>query len=341
MYENKGLDPQVLLQFLKETGLKYSQTANSYVFNCPRCHGKKKLYVRKADGRFTCWKCKETDNYQGNPAIAFADLLGRPLREIKVRLYGTENVAVKLWLDVRVTDFFGDDDEVDEDAGSIPTTPWPFDYLEIDDLHAARGAQYLRGRGIPLWLAKQYGIRYCPKDRRVIFPVNDGSNLYGWQARIVIPNKFIDEDGNEREIPKILSSTGIPRERTLMFSDRLQGVDHAILCEGPIDAMKAHFCKGNVAAMGKAVSTKQIKLLMNAGVKKLYLALDPDAADEIQRLVRDNYDDFEFYEMIAPQVRGVDKPDLGAMDFSEVDELFRAARRIEPGRLFVHLGYRY
>jgi hypothetical protein len=169
----------------------------------------------------------------------------------------------------------------------------------------------------------------------VIFPVQAAGDLYGWQARIIVANKFVDEEGNAREIPKIVSSTGIPRDKTLMFADRLQGVDHAVLCEGPVDAIKAHLCRGNVAAMGKAVTKEQVRLLINAGVRKLYLALDPDAAAETQRLVRDNFDDFEIYNMIA---QGGDKPDLGAMEFSDVSDLFRAARRIEPGRIFIHLA---
>jgi hypothetical protein len=335
VYEYKGVDPDILLQFLKETGLKYTQTARSYVFTCPRCQGKKKLYVAKSNGRFACWKCKETDNYQGNPAIAFADLLSRPIKEIKTRLFGGADVAVKLYLDVRLRDFFGDDEELDDDAVTVATTSWPYDYLPIEHPHAARGAEYLRGRGIPTPMAVEYGIRYCPKDRRVIFPVQAAGDLYGWQARIIVANKFVDEEGNAREIPKIVSSTGIPRDKTLMFADRLQGVDHAVLCEGPVDAIKAHLCRGNVAAMGKAVTKEQVRLLINAGVRKLYLALDPDAAAETQRLVRDNFDDFEIYNMIA---QGGDKPDLGAMEFSDVSDLFRAARRIEPGRIFIHLA---
>jgi hypothetical protein len=341
MYHFKGADPAVLLQILKESRLKYDQTSVSYVFTCPRCQGKKKLYIRKADGRFVCWKCKETESYQGRPEFALADLLSQPVKQVQSRLYGGEHIPVSLYLDVKVKDFFGDDDDVDDDAVEIATTFWPLEYLPIDHVHAARGAEYLHGRGIPLWMAKKYDIRYCPQKRRVVFPVNSGPALYGWQERIVIPNKFIDEDGNEREIPKILSSTGIPRDRTVMFADRLQGVDHAILCEGPVDALKAHFCKGNVAAMGKAVSREQVRLLVNAGIKKLYLALDPDAADEIQRLVRNNYDDFEMYEMIAPAKTGRDKYDLGAMEFAEVDDLFRSAARIGPGRLFIHLSYKY
>lgn len=343
-----GCDPSLLREFLRESGLKFEEHAKSYVFTCPRCQKKRKLYIRKSDGRFVCWYCKETDNYQGRPEYALADLLGVSVRQVSTRLYGEGNAQVDLFLDLRVTDFFGDDEEVDADASPPPLLTWPFDYHPIEAPESARGAEYLRGRGVPLWVAKQYGIRYCPPRRRVVFPVQSHGALlgwhdpeegmvHGWQERTVLPHKFLDQEGNEREIPKILSSTGIPRERTLMFADRLTGSDHAVLAEGPIDAIKAHFCGGNVSPMGKAVSPGQMKLLLRAGVKRIYLGLDPDAAEETQRLVRDHFDDVELYTMAARVKGAEEKPDLGAMDFADVYELFLGAPRVFAGQLFVFL----
>lgn len=328
-------DPNILLEFIRENSLKPAHTSVSFVFDCVRCSGKKKLYIRKRDGRFVCWKCKETDNYQGNPEYALADLTGLPVKVIQSRLYGGDHIPVDLYLDVRLADFYGDDDELDEMAREIPQIDWPFDYFPINDPKGARGAAYLESRGIPTWMAAKYDIHYVPEKRRVVFPVASRGALYGWQERLVVPHQWVDEEGNEREVPKILSSTGIPRERTLMFADRLQGYSHAVLCEGPVDGMKAHFCGGNVVTMGKAVSPEQTKLLLNAGVKKLYLALDPDAADEIRRLVANLNADVELYEMLA-KGEGA-KPDLGAMSFEEVYDLFLNAPKIEPGRLFVFL----
>lgn len=330
-----AFDSAVLHQIIKESGVAYVQNSQSYIFTCPRCQRKKKLYISKTSGNFVCWRCAETENYKGRPEYALADLLGLPVRVVRTRLYGGDDVPVEVHIQFKLVDFFGDDDEGDEDAAAIPLVHWPHDFLEIDDPKASRGREYLLGRGISLTMATRYGLRYSPLQERVIFPVCEGDRLYGWQARTTRKTEYLDSLGRKREIPKILSSTAIPRSKTLMFADRLAGSDHAVLCEGPVDAIKAHFCGGNVAAMGKAVTTEQIRLLITGGVKKLYLALDPDASDEMQRLVRDYFDDFELYEMRA---KGGGKADLGAMSYEDVYELYLDAKRLPPGYLFSYLN---
>jgi len=120
-----------------------------------------------------------------------------------------------------------------------------------------------------------------------------------------------------------------------MFADRVAGHDHAVLCEGPLDALKAHYCGGNVATMGKAVAPAQIQLLKSSGIKKLYLALDPDAAEEVNRLVESLSGHLELYDMIAP-TNGT-KADLGAMSLEEVYDLFLSAPKINPSNFFMFL----
>lgn len=328
-------DPAILYQIIKESGVAYVQNSQSYIFTCPKCEKKKKLYISKASGNFICFFCTETENYKGRPEYALSDLLGVPVRVLRAQLYGEGDVPVEVHLDFQLIDFFGDEDEEDPDAEQIPLVHWPHDFLEIDDPKALRGREYLRGRGVAPSMAARYGIRYSPLQERVVFPVADGEKLYGWQARATKPTRFVDGLGRTRDIPKILSSTGIPRAKTLMFSDRLRGSEHAVLCEGPVDALKAHYCGGNVAAMGKAVTPGQVQLLINGGVKRLYLALDPDASNEMQRLMRDHFDDFELYEMRA---KGGGKADLGAMSYEDVFELFLDARRLPPGHLFSYLN---
>lgn len=334
----KGCDPAILKQLLLESGLAYGQNGRSYIFTCPRCKGRKKLFMRKNDGRFVCWKCKETEGYQGRPEFALADLLGQTVKQIAGRLYGGAYTPSGVFLDVRVDDFYGEDDDDDvSEIVTLPTVLWPFDYYELDDPFAARGVKYLEGRGIPADIAKQYGIRYWPEGQRVVFPVADGSALYGWQGRLVIPTTYVDENGEDRELLKIQSSREIPRERVVMFADRLRNSEHAVLGEGPVDAIKAHECGGNVCTMGKAVGPEQMNLLLNHGIKKLYLALDPDAADETMRLIRKHYDDVEIYRMVAQVGGAKEKPDLGAMSFKDVKELFLGARRVGAGQVFIFL----
>lgn len=330
------LDAEVLKKYIEGTGLDYRQNSVSFIFACPRCNKRDKLFLRKKDGRFVCWVCKETDNFQGRPEYALAELQMLPVSVVRAKLYGErERTAGTTFLDIQLKDFFGDDDTIDADAIQVPTIQWPWNYFDLSDKNSKRGLDYLEGRGIPLALAQAYGLRYCPERRRVAFPVCVDGRLVGYQERTVVAETKIwnDELGKYLEMPKVLSSKGIPRDQLVMFADRLKGSEHAILCEGPIDAIKAHACGGNVAAMGKAVARGQIQFLKNHGVRKLYLALDPDAADETRRLVREFSDESEVYLMHP----GAGYKDLGAMTVEAVKDLFLSANRVDSSKLFIFL----
>lgn len=291
----------------------------------------------KETGRFVCWICRETEGYQGNPEFALADLLAIPIKQVKAKLYG-EGGVTPTWIDLQVKDLYNDPELIETSTVSLKNIVFPYDYYPIDHEFAVKGLAYLKSRGISLEIAQKYNLRYSPIEERVIFPVESKGNLYGWQGRLIVPDKYVDSQGISRKRLKIKSSLGIPRDRTLMFSDQVTG-NHAILTEGPVDAIKADLCSGNVACMGKAVTRAQVAILLNAGVKKLYLALDPDAADEIGRLVKTYFDDVELFEMLANN-KGPNKADLGAMDYEEVLDLFNSARKINPGRIFVYFKRR-
>lgn len=312
--------------------MSYSENSVSWIFTCPHCFKQKKMYVRKRDGRFVCWRCKETDGFQGRAEFGLSELLGVPLSTISRQLYGDVALRNDPTMESCLSDFFGFGDDIDEDAFEHDVIEWPYDYYPIDHPFSKRGLEYLKGRGIGLRLAKEYGLRYCPETRRVYFPISDGGRLYGYQGRLIVPHEYVDEEGEKQEVPKVLSSKGMRRDRALMFMDRLRGVDHAVLCEGPVDAMKAHYCKGNVATMGKEVSDYQLNMLLGAGVKRIYIALDPDAWETISSLDTRLYGQVELYLMMPPK----GKKDLGEMNPEEVYQLFLDARPFEV-RLFVDI----
>lgn len=329
------LDKDVLRKYIEDSGVSYKKNGRSYIFDCPRCGKRDKLHMEQAGprtGRFVCWVCKETDNFQGRPEYALAELLNIPARVIQAHLYGEAKHVAGVYLDPQIRDFFGDEDLVDADADQVPTMYWPDHYWPIDHpVYGRSGAEYLVSRGIPLDVATRYGLRYSPTGGRVAFPVTIEGRLVGIQQRAVGDTKVWSEEHDRQfEVPKILSSKGIPREHVVMFSDRLRGYEHVVLCEGPVDAIKADLCGGNVATMGKAVSQQQMAFLRYNGVRKVYLALDPDAAEETSRLVR-AFGDLEVYLMHPPS----GYKDLGEMSMEEVYQLFAAAPRINPGRLIV------
>jgi hypothetical protein len=331
-----AVDPAVLQSFIQSKGLSCKTNSVSFLFTCPRCDKRDKLYIRRRDGRFICFHCS-ADGFQGRAEYALVELCNMPMRDVLEALYGA-NARYSEGedaLDLGDLDFgqWGTDEMISERDLPIPTVEWGFGYYPINDWRCKRGAAYLEGRGVSGEIAQQYGLHYSPTERRVGLPITVRGQLVGWQKRLVIPNRnWSEERGMWLETPKILSSKNIPRNRTLMFQERLKGSKHAILCEGPFDALAAHLCGGNVATMGKIVSQDQIDLLTKAGVERVYLALDPDAATEATKVLS-QLGGIECYLLTPPPPF----KDLGEMGMVEVYNLFLAAPLLSPGHVFLHI----
>lgn len=302
--------------------------------SCPRCSKKDKLYIRRNDGRFVCWYCREIDGFQGHPEYALSELCSLPVKEVRKILYGDESTRpAQLLLDLNLSDFEDDEDFVD-----LPPVPkpiaWPVTFFDLDHESSKPGIEYLQRRGISLEVAKFYDIRFNPAKQRVVFPVKHKGNLYGWQERLIDNDKPYWDERRQRMVTplKVLTSPELPRDRTLMFMDRLEGSRHAVLTEGPVDAIKAHLCGGNVATMGKAVAKSQLELIRNSGIHKLYIGLDPDAYLEINR-IRKLMTDVVLYDLRPP----APYKDLGEMPMEAVRALFESAPELHPADVVVYL----
>lgn len=330
------VDPVRLGDFIKELGLSYRANNKSYIFTCPLCNKKDKLYISRTSGRFACWVCREDKGFQGAPEFALAELSGLKLAAVREALYGHVKPPAVTEIDIKLENFFDSPGDADEEVlqGELPSHAWPHHCYPLDHEFSQKGVEYLEGRrGISMAVAMSYDIRYSPEQRAVAFPVWVDNQLVGWQYRTILPTSFINAQGKTVERLKIWSSDDIPRDRVVMFQNRLKDSRHVVLCEGPVDALKAHMCGGNVASMGKAVSLPQIEMLARSGVEKVYLALDPDAASEIEPLLR-KLGDIPCYLMKVP------KPykDLGEMTLNEVYEVFRTAEPAHSGRIYIFLN---
>jgi hypothetical protein len=319
---------------LEDDGIKYTQNHKSLILKCPKCRKSDKLYIRKSDGRFVCWVCADTEGFSGKPEWALAALTGRDIGDLRKHLYGASGPTT-LFLDIRAEDFFAEDDEIpifipDELPEVLPAPGFV-------ELAGSPGATYLAKRGIPLPVALEYDIKYWPAEGSVVFPVVSRGRLVGWQTRKIGKTEWVDEDsGVTIKIPKAMTSVGLKKERVLMFGDRITG-DHAILCEGPIDAIKATQCGGNVASLGKLVSRTQLELLKHSGISKLYLALDPDAFIESAKILKEMSRYMKVFDMRPPEPY----KDLGEMPMAEVKHLMDNAPLLGPNHIFIYLKEKY
>ena len=315
--------PEALKDLLEKSGASYEQNAHSYKFECPRCGKKDKLWILKHNGYFVCWYCQETDKFKGRCEWALKEILGVSLAELQGKLYNG-GVPPGDMLDFTLKDFYNDEEFISLPP-QLQEVEWPVDALPLSPNSfvgvGSRGYHYLRGRGISGKMMVHFDIRYQPSTRRVLFPVIMNDKLYGWQGRATYDTDL-----------KILTSDGLRREFMLMFHDNLIGSEHAVICEGPVDALKAMLCGGNVATMGKAVSAPQLALIRAQGIKKVYLALDPDAANEVTRLSVD-LGDLELYLLQPPE----GKKDLGECTLDEVRQQFLKAQPFSAGHLITHL----
>ncbi len=315
----RGADPARLEALIRNAGLSFRTNAKSFIFACPLCNKADMLWMFKATGRFKCWKCAESKGFRGAPEFALKELTGRKIADLRAELYGDEVVPAGYFLGLDFNDYGEEDDFVEDD--SFPGVVWTPDCKPLDHKHSARGVAYLEGRGVPVDIAMEYGIRYNPVERAVAIPAYVGEDLAGWQYRVVY-----DPKPGQLKVWTVGENF---RDRCVMFANRLNDVSHAVLCEGPFDALKAHLVGGNIATMGASVAAGQVRMLLNAGVRKLYLALDPDAESQIPALI-DQFEDVPIYHVILPD----GFKDIGEMTMEQARDTILAARRVHRGMMF-------
>ena len=324
--------------FFDSRGVGYTPNSKSWILACPKCNKRGKLYVRKNDGRFVCWVCKDSLGFSGKPEWLIAEMAQCSLAEARQIVWGDGVAPTSIFLNIEIHDFFGEDDEIPIFVPeALPTVEPHPDFRDLDSQWGARGAEYLEGRGVPIQVALQYGIKYWPERKSVVFPVINDGRLLGWQTRYIEKTEFVDEEtGRLVKIPKARTSTGLRKEQTFMFADRLCG-DHAVLCEGPIDALKCHLVGGNICSLGKGVSQQQLEIIKHSGISKLYLALDPDAYVESAVVLKELSQYMAVYDMRPPEPY----KDIGEMAMEDVLALKVRAPRLNPNHIFLYIKDHY
>jgi hypothetical protein len=330
------ITPERLSKYIKDLGLSFKETYQSFVFNCPLCGGKDKLYIRKTDGRFRCFRCAVDNGFSGNVEYALIELTDLPLGIVKEALYGSTQEQSS-FIDLSLKDFFDEKDcpEEQETKETLPTLTWPFHCIPILHPGARKGLDYLQGRGISPEIADAYKIRFSPQEQAVAFPVYVGEVLVGWQYRTIRPTKFLVDDVL-KEGPKAWSSPNLPRDKVFMFSNRLIGAKAAVLSEGPIDALKCHLFGGNVAAMGKSISSAHVATILRSGIKNVYAGLDPDAFSELDPLMKKLGDDISLYRVELPHIKGR-KIDLGELSMEKAYQAIMNSSKMNKNHLYVWL----
>ena len=311
---------KALRDIINRGGVSYKEGAVSYIFSCPRCRKAQKLYIRKTDGKFVCFVCK-ADGFYGDAQFALKELYPISIQDINDKLYGEQIQQFSNFMDLKFNspllsnEEFGFEENIQLDKVEFNTSfvnSWSYLFKPAQ--------RYLSGRGIDDSRTAKYNVLYNTEWKTVVFPVYSNDILVGWQERSII-NDFK------------YTLKHFQKEKTLMFGDKLNNSKHAILCEGPIDGIKTDLCGGGVVTMGKGVSRYQLDII-KAKTDTLYLALDPDATEELDKICRYMYDYMDKIFILMPP-KG--KKDLGACSFEEVYEQFRTAPRFCGQMMFLNL----
>jgi len=324
---SKNLGPRIK-EIIAEQGLEFKEKQRTIHTTCPQCGLSDKLSILKENGASICYR--GSCQFKGWFDDWLALTAGISKKEASEKIFETRRLTLEETLRIEIN---LDDNAMPEFTG-MDAIEWPLDgALTLDSIEAYEGANYIIRRGIPIVIAMKYGIMYSSRTRRILIPVMRDGVCFGWQGRAI---DLVDNKDRMR------NNIGFRRDSLVMFLDQLKGSNHGIICEGPFDAMKFNMIGGNIATMGKIVSDKQFKLIADSGIKKLYFAMDDDAADEMNQ-IRQKVVAIECYKIELPQACAQrcasvgKKADFGECTFEEAAQAFHDAQIFDQTYVLVYL----
>lgn len=318
-----------IIEFLQEYGISFKEKRRTITdLPCPDCGREDKFSILKENGSTICYRgsCSYGKKWFTDFMVKVAGIT--PIAA-KHRLYGNP-----IHDELKIS--FDDKPEIDlffDREQKIQPIQWPENHmLSIVSEFAPDGMNYLKSRGIPPEIATKHKMMFSPKFRRVYIPVIMNHNVYGYQGRAIdnVPPTF-----------KVRNNQGFQRDKLVMFLDCIQPGNHVIIAEGPFDALKFDLVGGAVCTMGKQVTQKQIDAINSKNPTKVYLALDDDAANEMNELV--NKFSCPIYRIEVPQsckrrCAGLEKKaDFGECSFEEARQAFLDAYLIDSTSIILYM----
>jgi hypothetical protein len=300
-----------LKSVLDRKGISYRENRQSFIFDCPKCGKEGHFYVRKRDGGSICFKCGEKYGWRGLVSAIYKCSF-RKADEIFFGIdSGGGGESGVDTIDPSLLD--GDQEAREPEITKISLGP---DFVPIE--RSSRGVSYLLSRGVsdPRQMI-DFDLRYHGAMDAVVFPVKRAGMVYGWQARRIDP-----KDGELR----LVSSKGFSKSRFLLNWDRARHKPSVFVVEGPFDCLKVDVPGiGAVSSFGKQLSLDQVRMIASMECDRIYVGLDPDAADEVS-VVSDR---FLLRKQVFRAVPPSGKKDFGECDRSDVKRAIDGATLVE------------
>lgn len=317
-----------IIELIQESGRGYVEKTKTIRTTCPLCNREDKFSILKENGACICYRgsCEFGKRWFDSwVSLTFNVPMKRARELIRSGSDNVDKLVAPSSLSFNINE--------DGPDTSLTEVVFPeFHMTSLLDQAAIEGLTYLERRGITKEMVSKYEIYFSRLERRVYFPIKMNGKFYGYQGRAI--DKVDDSF-------KVRNNEGFSRESLVMFADNLGGSDFAIVAEGPVDAMKFDLVGSNVCTMGKVVTDKQLAVISDYGVEKLYLALDDDAAYEMNQIVAKTH--LKAFRLRVPEscvVRckslGV-KSDFGECTQEEAKQAFDNAQPLDSSIVMFHV----
>lgn len=262
-----------LEEYLKSHNIDYEIRTKYFLLDeCQSCRKEKKMVVNIEDKFFTCFVCKSKGSL-----IDFICLIDDVSKRAAIDLISLDKEYIgSVHLDP--DSILGTQKSLSAMIAEIGEVDLPGYFSEIDLDDDSEASRYLIYRGFTEELISLFKIKYHEYSKRIIFPIyNHFDVLVGWQAR----------DITDLSDFKILTKPeGLKKSLLLYNYNRYYSEEFITIVEGPIDAIKSYQFNA-VAILGKKMSQHQIELIeSNSNIKRIYIALDPNAYSEAFELAK-------------------------------------------------------
>lgn len=251
-----------------------SDRSHEYLLPCPYCFSSRLRWNHPTKKAWQCWGCHKSGSTVDLICLLEQCSLTRAYEMIEDGYVGGDadfNVAPITLPPPRV----------------LTPIAWPrgVDALTVPCAPHARAWQYLAYRGLTVEDVARYRIGFGRVGRLhnyIVFPIFIHGQIVFWQARATwdAPAEMLPEDRKlwirGTQYRKTLNPTVHAGEagggEVLFNFDGVRGCDHVVICEGPIDAIKAG--PNAVALLGKVAQPAKLSLLRSLGATRFTVYLD-------------------------------------------------------------------
>lgn len=311
MWMSREFERQLDLKpILRSYDIQFLENQTHFIIKrCPNCSGTNKFFLDKKTKMWVCFKCVQTDNFDNKDGrgnlLTFFKLIGLSDEEIRGIIKNGEAF--------HFTDpdmFTRPQKEVESKGIETIQMPASFEPLTCSPENLRKhyeAYKYLFSRHVnDMEVIKRFDLRYDSHSKRLIFPVYDRlRNLVGYQGRDITDRwkvnhpkcsneecelKFrwyfrdiekaplscpsCESQLEDHHYPKSKNSKNFPKIELFFNQHNVDWSKTVVIVEGPFDCINVD---NSVALLGKALSKKQINILLERA-KKLVLYLDGDDA---------------------------------------------------------------